>query len=330
MDSKNIMVLSAKDVAKCIDMPTAIEAMEGAFAQLSSQKARVPIRTNLPIDETNGVCLFMPVYLPENRQVGLKTISLFEDNPKKHGLPMIHAMFQLFDSVTGIPLAVMDGEVLTAIRTGAASGLATRVLSNTDARTAAIIGAGVQGRTQLEAICCVRDIDQAMVYDLSEANASQFAKEMADKLSIPVIPMKGTAELKKADIICTATSSTQALFEHSFLKKGVHINAVGAYRPDMCEIPAKTIAAAKVFVDQREACSSEAGDLIQALNAGIVDGSHISTELGEVILGTKQGRSSKEDITFFKSVGVAVQDLAAASIVYEQAKRQGLGSIVPI
>jgi ornithine cyclodeaminase/alanine dehydrogenase-like protein (mu-crystallin family) len=329
MELKSIAVLSADDVCQCIDMPGAITAMIGAFSQLSAKKATVPLRVKIPIPSENADSLFMPAYLPENGQLGLKTVSTNRNNPE-NGLPMIHALVQLFDAKTGIPQAVMDGEVLTAFRTGAASGIATRILSNPSSKTAAVIGAGVQGRTQLEAVCCVRDIEKAYVYDLSEAQVEKYAAEMSEKLDISVIPMKEMAQIGEADVICTATSSQRPLFDHAMLKEGVHINAIGAYRPNMCEIPAETVSKSKVFVDQKEACLTEAGDLIQPMEAGLIDESHISVEIGEVILGTKTGRLKKDEITFFKSVGVAVQDLAVAGIVLEQAKKLGLGSIVPI
>jgi len=329
MDTRHIVILSGRDVTRCLDMKMAIQTMEKAFSQLSAHRAKVPLRTSLEIDEHNGVSLFMPAYLPETGQIALKTVCVFKNNPQK-GLPAIHAMVQVFDAQTGIPLAVMDGEVLTALRTGAASGLATKILANKTAQTVAIIGAGVQGRTQLEAVCNVRDIQQVLVFDLSEKQALKFSAEMGEKLSVPVGLMNKMDDLNKADIICTATTSGRALFDHSVLKKGVHINGIGSYRPDMCEIPAETVKAARVFVDQKEACLSEAGDLIGPLNKGIIDENHISTELGDVILGLKKGRCSKDDITFFKTVGIAVQDLAVADLILKKARKLGLGSVVEI
>lgn len=329
MDTRHIVILSGRDVAQCLDMKMAIQAMEKAFCQLSSHRAKVPLRTGLEIEEHNGISLFMPAYLPESRQIALKTVCVFKDNPQKN-LPAIHAMVQVFDAQTGIPLAVMDGEVLTALRTGAASGLATKILANESAQVAAIMGAGVQGRTQLEAVCSVRNIQQALVFDLSEKKSRQFAQQMSEKLSIPIVPMNKMDELKNADIICTATPSDRALFDHSVLKKGVHINGIGSYRPDMCEIPAETVKTARVFVDQKQACLSEAGDLIGPLEKGIIDENHIRAELGEVILGLKKGRCDKDDITFFKTVGIAVQDLAAADLILKKARQLGLGSVVEI
>ena len=329
MHASSIIVLSAKDVSKCLDMKTAISAMENAFRQVSAKEAQVPLRSDIPVDEFNGVVLFMPAYLPENRQIALKTVAIYKNNFAK-GLPMIHALVQIFAADTGKPLALMDGEVLTSLRTGAASGFATKLLANPAAETVVLFGAGVQGKTQLEAVCCVRDIKRAYIFDVSEARAQSFAKEMSQKLSIDIIPTTSAANLAQADIICTATPSAKPLFEHSSLKKGVHINGIGSFRPDMCEIPPETVAKAKVFVDQREACRAEAGDLIQPLNARIIDEKHISNEIGEVALGQKEGRLEEDDITFFKSVGVAVQDLAVATLILQRAKELGLGTTIEI
>jgi ornithine cyclodeaminase/alanine dehydrogenase-like protein (mu-crystallin family) len=329
MHASSIIVLSAKDVTKCLDMKTAISAMEDAFRQVSTKEAQAPLRTNIPVDEFNGVVLFMPAYLPETKQIALKTVTTYKNNFEK-GLPMIHALVQIFDAETGKPQALMDGEVLTSLRTGAASGLATKLLANPDAETVVIFGAGIQGRTQLEAVCCVRDIKRSYIFDQSETRAQSFAEEMSQKLSIDIIPATSAADLSQADIICTATPSTKPLFEHSSLKKGVHINGIGSFRPDMCEIPPATVANAKVFVDQREACRAEAGDLIQPIDAGLIDEEHINNEIGEVALGKKEGRLDENDITFFKSVGVAVQDLAVATIILKRAKELGLGTTIEV
>lgn len=328
MQPNRILILSAQNVTDCLDMNGAIDAMRKAFCQVSMKKAEVPLRAGMEISEHNGNALFMPAYLPESKKIVLKVVTTYKDNAK-HGLHAIHALVQLFNAETGEPLAVMDGEVLTALRTGAASGVATETFSNPEAKKVAIIGAGIQGRTQLEAVCCVRNIKEAMVIDLSDSSAKQFADEMSQRLSIPILPAT-INDLSTVDIICTATPSSKPLFDHGSLKKGVHINAIGGFRPNMCEIPAETVKNARVFVDQKEACLAEAGDLIQPLNAGIVDIDHINTEIGEVLIGKKPGRCNPEEITFFKSVGIAAQDLAVADLIFEKAKEIGLGTFVEI
>jgi len=324
-----ILILSAKEVATCLDMASAIEAMKGAFTQLSSHEAQVPLRTQMPIPEARGTALFMPVYLPKNHHIGLKTVTVFENNPQKN-LPLIHAMMQILDAETGKPLAIMDGEILTAIRTGAASGLATDFLALEDAHTVTIIGAGIQARTQLEAVCAVRPIKTAHVISRSTQNAQIFAKEMAKKLSIEVSVTDPATALAASQVICTATTSLTPVFEDAMITAGTHINGVGSYRSDMCEVPSETVKRARVFVDQKAGCCAEAGDLIQPITAGIITKDHIIAELGELLPGKKPGRLTPTDITFFKSVGNAVQDLAVATLILEKAKTMGLGTTVAL
>lgn len=271
----------------------------------------------------------MPVYLPGCEQIGLKTVTLFQENPRR-GLPVIHALFLIMDGRDGRPLAVMDGEYLTALRTGAASGLATDLLARGQARCVAVLGAGVQGRTQLEAVCAVRPIERAYAVDVDGGKAEAFAREMSDKLSIPVAAAETEAAVSDCDVLCTATPATEPLFSDQLLKPGAHINAVGSYKPEMREIPEATVARARVIVDSRAACLAEAGDLIQPIQAGLIDEDHVSTEIGELAAGARQGRTSEEQITLFKSVGNAVQDLAAASRALTRAEQLGLGVEIPL
>jgi ornithine cyclodeaminase/alanine dehydrogenase-like protein (mu-crystallin family) len=305
-------------------MAEAIRAAREAFLQLSNGRAIVPLRTPMELPARDGGALFMPVYLPESGQIGLKAVSVFAENPRK-GLPVIHALFLIMDGQDGRPLAVMDGESLTALRTGAASGLATDLLAREEARAAAVIGTGVQGRTQLEAVCSVRPIERAYAIDLSRAKAEAFAREMSDRLAIPVTPAEAERALPDCDVLCTATPATHPVFSDSLLKPGVHINAVGAYKPEMCEIPRETVVRARVIVDSRAACMAEAGDLLQPIEAGLIDESHIHGEIGEVAAGASEGRASEEQVTLFKSVGNAAQDLAAASRALGRAEKLGLG-----
>jgi ornithine cyclodeaminase/alanine dehydrogenase-like protein (mu-crystallin family) len=189
----------------------------------------------------------------------------------------------------------------------------------------AVIGSGVQGRTQLEAVCAVRPIERAYALDIDREKAERFAREMSDRLAIPVTAEEEERALLDCDVLCTATPATEPLFSDELLKPGLHINAVGSYKPAMCEIPGKTVARARVIVDSRAACMAEAGDLIRPIEAGLIDESHIHAELGEIAAGTRQGRASEEEITLFKSVGNAVQDLSAASRALRRAEELGLG-----
>jgi len=315
-------------VRRALPMRQAIEAMKGAFAQLSTGQADVPLRVALDVPRHNGVTLFMPAYLSVDDQMAVKIVSVFNDNPAR-GLPLIHALVVVVDATTGSPAAVMDGTALTALRTGAASGAATDLLARQDAHTAAVFGAGAQGRTQLEAVCAVRPIREAWVYDVIPQQAAAYADEMSQRLSLPVSVAETPAQaVRQADVICTATTASSPVFDDGDVRPGTHINAVGAYTPQMQEVPPETVLRARVVIDHREASLAEAGDLLIPLQQGLIAEAHIYAELGEIAAGHKPGRASPDEITLFKSVGVAVQDVAAASAVLEAAQRLGLGTEV--
>jgi ornithine cyclodeaminase len=236
----------------------------------------------------------------------------------------------LADGNTGAPLAILDGVSLTALRTGAASGLATELLARPDAASVGVFGAGVQARTQLEAVCCVRAVRQAWVVDRRPNVARRFAEEMHARLGIPIEAVQSPSEmLAEADILCTATTSAAPVFDDGDVRPGTHINAVGAFRPGTAEIPAATVRRARVVVDQFLSAREEAGDLLGPLGEGMIDEQHFSTELGQVLLGEKPGRTRADEVTLFKSVGVAIQDLCAAARVLENARRLGLGTPLP-
>jgi len=250
--------------------------------------------------------------------------TLYTNNPAQ-GLPLLRALILVMDAANGAPLAIMNGATVTAIRTGAASGAATDLLARKDAAVAAIFGAGTQGRAQLEGICAVRPIRQALIYDPNPQRAGDFALEMSERLSIPVRAAKLPAALREADIICCATSSAQPVFADKDVKAGAHINAIGSYKPQKREVPGETVQRARVFVDQKEHCLQEAGDLIIPLREGLIGEEHILAEIGEILSGKKPGRKSDSEITLFKSVGNAVQDLVAAAKILETAREMKLG-----
>jgi len=327
MKQNQFLYLSAEDVRNNISMNDAISAMKEAFIELYSGEAIVPLRIHTEIKKHDATALFMPVYLNGCSKIALKFVTVNNGNPQK-GLPLIHAMVMVADAETGKPLGLMDGASITAIRTGAVSGLATDLLARRDSETAAIFGAGIQGRTQLEAICCVRPIKKVYVFDLNPENGERFASEMSQQLSIQVMYSANAADLKEADVICTATTSEKAVFNHNDLKKGAHINAVGAYKPTMQEIPVDTVKGSKIIVDEKEGALSEAGDLIKAIEAGEITEQNIHAEIGQLASGHTPGRETDDEITFFKSVGNAVQDLAAAALVLAGAEKSKAGVIL--
>ena len=329
-----MLVLTAADVRKALPMRAAIAAVEEAYRAISAGEAEVPLRLSLPVKPHEGVSLFMPAYVHAEGEEALtvKVVSVFPRNPAR-GLPTIFAAVLVLEADTGRPLALLEGGTLTALRTGAASGAATKALARPESRVLAVFGAGTQGRTQAEAVCTVRPIERVWVYDVRREQAEAFAAEMAGWGPLPQdVRVATTPEeaVREADVICTATIATSPVFPDAALKPGVHINGIGAYTPEMAEVPPETVARALVVVDSREAALAEAGDLIQPIHAGRITPEHIHAELGEILLGRKTGRTSPEQVTFFKSVGVAVQDAMAAQAVLRRAQAEGLGQKVSL
>ena len=324
-----LQVLSGTDIASAISMREAIDLMREGFCALATGNVNVPIRMSMPFGESGGRALFMPVYSADHAQVGLKVVHASPQNAER-GLPLIHAIVMLHDAETGIPLALMDGEYITSLRTGAGAGLATELLARPDSSVLAIIGTGVQAATQVEAVCTVRPIQKVMVFGRSPKHTQRFIETMEQRLEITTLKAGEPAELRDADIVCTATTSLTPVFSAEHLSLGTHINGIGSYRPDMSEIPVEVVANAKVVVDQRDACLHEAGDLILPIQKGVFDESHIHAELGEILTGQAHGRSNDSEITFFKSVGNAIQDLVVASFLEKKARDLKLGTEVTL
>lgn len=323
-------ILTADDVRKAVPMIEAIDAVAASFEALSTGQAVVPLRTHMQPPDTNTHILVMPAHLANSQATGLKVVSIFPDNAVHHNLPNIHALVVLLDSATGRPAAIIDGTYLTALRTGAASGVATRALARTDSRVVAIFGAGAQAPLQVEAVCAVRPIERILVVNRTHEHATTFAAALRDQQPhIDVqIAVSSDQALAEADIICCATSSATPLFDDGSVRSGTHINGVGSFTPEMSEVPTATVARSRVFVDQQSAVWAEAGDLIQARDTGMLE-MHDVTELGEVLAGNSVGRVSAEEITFFKSVGVAVQDMAVAQLTLSKALQHNYGAVVP-
>lgn len=327
-----MLMLTAADVQKALPMTAAIEAMKQAFAALSDRRAEVPLRSRLPVAPQDGVTLLMPAYVEAGGQAALavKIVSVFPGNARRD-LSIIQAIVLALEADTGRPVAILEGNALTAIRTGAASGAATDLLARKDCRVVALFGAGVQGRTQLEAVCAVRTIERVWIFDPNKSKLEAFIDDLAGKGPIPAdlrAAESPAAALAEADVVCTATTASTPVFADRELRGGAHINAVGSYTPEMQEIPTETVLRARVVVDSRLAALEETGDLIRPLESGRMSPEHIHAELGDIILGRRPGREDNEQITFFKSVGVAVQDAVAAQLALENARAQGLGQQV--
>lgn len=323
-----IRLLSRSDVVKALPMADAIAGMRVAYGALSAGTADMPLRVRVS-GQQDGVSLMMPAHLTQSGDMGVKIVSVFPQNVAKQ-LPIIHAMVLVLDAMTGQPLAMLEGASLTAIRTGAGAGIATEILARQDAHSVAIIGSGIQARTQLEAVCTARKIDTVRVYSPTRANAEQFASEMAGQGVIPEhieVSDSSASAIDGMDIICGATTSSAPILDGNLLQAGVHINGVGSYTPTMQEFDELTMQKAQIYYDSHEAVLAEAGEIVIALNKGAISESNLKAELGAVINGTAQGRQSADEITFFKSVGVAVQDVVGAQIALANAEANELGTV---
>ena len=317
----HIRILSAADVRIALPMPKAIDAMRHAYGQLSAGKVNAPPRQHISTDK--GVTLLMPAHLPERSEFGIKVVSVYDDNPNLD-LPRITATVLVLDPATGLPKAFMDGSSLTAIRTGAGGGVAADLLARPNAKTVGLFGAGVQARAQLQAVMAVRDIASVNLISRTEASAQQLATEIAAWKDAPEVNRVSNPQqvVEAADIVICATTSAIPLFDGNALRPGTHITAVGTFVPEKREVDTTTLRRSnRIVVDSREACLEEAGDLI-------IPNAAIDAEIGEIVNGDKQGRQSDDEITFFKSVGVAVQDAVAGAVILAEAEAKGLGTLV--
>jgi alanine dehydrogenase len=319
------LILSRKDLRQLLTMADVIDAVERGFREYKAGKCAVPVRMPVKIEKAEGVFLFMPAYLEKEAFFGTKIVSVFPRNIEKK-LSTIQAAYLLNDPTTGELLALMDGILLTAMRTGATSALATKYLSRKNSETLGIIGAGAQAPFQAEAISKVRPIHRMLVYDKERKIAENFSGAVSNSLRIPVHVMASPRDVVvESDILVTVTTSTTPVFDGRHLKGGTHINAVGAYTPEMRELDDFTIGKSKIVVDTYEGCMAEAGDLLIPIHNGKLSKENIYADLGEIVLAQKPARTGDDEITLFESVGFALEDLVVASLAYGRASEKGVG-----
>jgi ornithine cyclodeaminase/alanine dehydrogenase len=324
------LLLSREDVIKVLDMSDCMDVVEKAFAELANGTAILPLR--IGITPPDGLSLYMPAYLKELGALACKVVTVYKNNPKKHNLPTVIGKVLLQDPATGDVICIMDGGYLTAVRTGAASGVATKYLARADkGQVAGIFGAGVQAKMQLWAVAVAREISEAYVYDISDEAVANFIKEMGTKLKLDIKKAVTPDEiLQKADVICAATSSATPIFDGVKVREGSHINGIGSHTPNARELDTTIVKRSKFIADSYEACLKEAGDIMIPIQEGALDKTHMFAELGEVVTGKKPAREDKNEITLFKSNGLAIQDVATAKLVYDRAKAAGVGANVDL
>ena len=324
-----MLALSRSDIRQAVPMRDAVELMKIAFGELSAGRAVAPVRAVVPIGNSNSMLLSMPGFVPAQNAAGIKIVSFFGNNAGTDN-PVISALVYMIDSATGVPLGILEGGFVTALRTGAVSGAATDFLARPDSSVLTVIGTGVQGVTQAAAVCAVRPIRRIIGVDRSPDARDRFLKALHSDWPEVTAAIETTdnaeAAVAVADVICCSTTAKSPVFAPGALRKGTHINAVGAFTPDMQEIPPETLAHASIYVDNVAACKEEAGDLIKATASGAIKQSDWIRELGQIVAGRAPGRTSLDEVTVFKSVGNAVQDVVVGVRAIDRARELGIGT----
>ncbi len=333
------VLLSEQDVRIVLTMGELIAAMEAALIAFSAGHVEQPVRTVLEVGLQRAFFAVMPAFIPgspalgphspalgpDSPALGTKIVTVFPSNTSA-GLATHLATIVLLDPMTGELLSVMDGRYITESRTAAVSAVSTKLLARADAATLAIIGSGVQARSHLEAIALVRDLADVRVWSPNPVSRATFTREMQPRTRAPITPARSAQEaVAGADLVVLATASRDAVVRGEWIAEGAHICAVGADRPDQREMDTALVARARLFVDSRAAALVEAGDIVLPISEGAFDTTHIVAEIGAVAAGAASGRLSPDDVTIFKSLGLAVEDVAAAHLAYLKAAERGLG-----
>ncbi|RMD91850.1 MAG: ornithine cyclodeaminase family protein [Calditrichaeota bacterium] len=325
-----VRIISEREVYDLLPMAECMEVMAETLKTLARGDGVNPLRSALKFPDGNGLLGLMPAYLASPPSTGVKVVTVM---PGNHGTEFdSHQGFVLlFEINHGCPLAVLEASSITAIRTAAVSGVATRLLARKDAKKLAILGSGVQARSHLEAMLNARDISEITVWSRTGANAQKFAEQQSRKHKIKIVVAETPrAAVANADIICTTTSASEPVLKGEWISAGAHINAVGACLPKCRELDTEAVLHSRLFVDRRESALNEAGDFLIPKAEGAIGDSHIVGEIGEILLGKVPARQSEEEITLFKSLGLGVEDLGAAYYIYEKAKQLGQGVEVEI
>jgi ornithine cyclodeaminase/alanine dehydrogenase-like protein (mu-crystallin family) len=326
----NVLVLGQSDIAQLLPMRDCIDVMESALRALSNGDAILPLRQVLRLPDSKNAFAVMPAYLGAPKAVGAKVITVFPDN---HGtaLDSHQGTVLLFETEHGSLVAIMDASSITAIRTAAVSGLATRLLARETAADVAVLGTGVQARTHLDAMCTVRPVKRVRVWSRNRGAVREFAERESRRHDVEVEPARGAREaVDAAAIVCTVTASREPVLAGEWLADGAHVNAVGASLPFARELDTAAVARGRLYVDRRESALNEAGDFLIPKREGAIGDDHIVGEIGELLLGRVPGRRSADEVTIFKSLGLAVEDVAAAAYLYQRATVEGSGTRVEL
>jgi ornithine cyclodeaminase/alanine dehydrogenase-like protein (mu-crystallin family) len=321
-------LLSRQDVMQVLDMQDAIEILDKAFDDLAQGRAIMPQRTPITSPEHGGLALFMPAYLKGMGALGAKVVTVYKDNLTKYNLPSVLGTIILLDEKTGAPIALMDGGYLTAMRTGGVAGLATKLLAREDAKIHTLFGTGGMARPLAWAVDCARDIEKLQLYSLDPPEKKEAFRDSLKEIIDCDIVIAEDAEqaVAESDVVTLITSAKDPIVQGSWFTPGTHINGVGSHAPAMREIDSDTVKKTKIVCDLVEACMAEAGDLMIPVEAGEWSWDQVHGSLGDVISGKIPARENDQEITLFKSVGLAIQDISTAFHVFNKAKEQGVGT----
>ena len=319
------LLLSRSDIQRIINMRKTIQTVEQAHALHAQGRAEQPVRATVKLPGTGNAILPMTATIPEANAAGLKLLSIFPSNREK-GIPVLNAVIILVDSETGRCDAILEGGLLTAYRTAAASAVATKYMSRPDSRVLGLVGAGLEARTHLQAIAEVRQIETVLVWSRSRQTAEKFAEE-SKRVDVQIRIVDGPEEVtRQSDILCTLTPSKTPIVQGAWFRPGLHVNAVGTHWIDFREIDTEAVLRSRVVCDSRSANQLECGDLMIPVAEGKITSKHFEDELGQVIIGERLGRSSGDQITMYQSVGVAIQDVATARLLVETARSTQVGT----
>ena len=324
--AQRFRLLTEDHVKALLPMPDLIAAMEAAVARFSSGEVLQPVRTVLTVGPTRAFFGLMPAYIEQPPRLGAKLVTVFNENHSR-GLPSHLATIVLLDADTGALIALMDGRYITEMRTAAVSAVSARHLASPDATTLGILGSGVQARSHLEAYAEVRALEEVHVWSPQKRNRERFVEEMTGRVSARIHAADSAEDaVRHADMVVLATTCATPVIESAWVAPGAHVVSVGACRPDQREMAPALVARARLFVDSKAAALVESGDIVMGIHDGLFDRGHVAGELGELVLGRIDGRTGDEQITIFKSLGMAVEDVVSADLVFRRAIETGAGT----
>jgi len=325
-----MLIISHSQVRELLPIRDCMEVVAGALSSLARGEGVQPLRSGFLLPDRQGVLAWMPGSLAAGQPFGIKALSVI-DNPGELGVDSHQGGVMIFDSADGSPMALCEAGAITAVRTAAVSALATDRLARADAEILAILGAGTQARSHIEAMLEVRAISSIRVWSRNPETVRKFAEEQAARHGLTVEPAPDAATaVAGADIVCTTTSASEPVLFGDMLSDGMHVNAVGASIPSWRELDSEAIRRSRLFTDRRESLENEAGEYRLALEEGVIDEHHLEAEIGQVLVGGHPGRTSDSEITLFRSLGLAVEDIASAQLVYERALDRGVGTQIDL